>query len=407
MARLDDLRMNLTQVKAVAADHRRGPHRRLLGRRDRRQARRHPRQAPGRHAVPPGRGGGGPLPPKVIDIKEDPALIERKQHAVKLEGLQLAAYRNRVEKVLRDLFETNETLQRIKRGQPVSDSRPGGADLAGADPGPDARPERPGGLLSRDAPAISTWPSAASSASTPTAVAGRFTAFVQQHPTLNSAQIRFLDLLQNHIAKYGSIEVARLYEPPFTTLHTDSLDGLFPTRTEVEDLHRDHRILPAATDRKEATSHDYRHAARTRSTSSGPSSGPAGITNPLTVIEQISFLMFARLLDIAETRDEKRAARTGQAVQGALRPRAAEAPLVELQEPGGRGDAASSCGTRCSRTSASSGDSGSTFAEYMNDAQLLIQKPSLLVSAVNMIDDAAARPRATPRATSTSTCSAS
>jgi len=32
------------------------------------------------------------------------------------------------------------------------------------------------------------------------------------------------------------------------------------------------------------------------------------------------------------------------------------------------------------------GDSESTFAEYMTDAQLLIQKPSLLVSAVNMID---------------------
>ena len=29
---------------------------------------------------------------------------------------------------------------------------------------------------------------------------------------------------------------------------------------------------------------------------------------------------------------------------------------------------------------------GTTFAEYMQDAQLMIQKPSLLVSAVNMID---------------------
>src|SRR6202795_344066 len=35
-----------------------------------------------------------------------------------------------------------------------------------------------------------------------------------------------------------------------------------------------------------------------------------GITNPLTVIEQISFLMFARLLDVNETRNEARAART-------------------------------------------------------------------------------------------------
>ena len=31
-----------------------------------------------------------------------------------------------------------------------------------------------------------------------------------------------------------------------------------------------------------------------------------GITNPLTVIEQISFLMFARLLDVMETTGERK-----------------------------------------------------------------------------------------------------
>ncbi len=40
-----------------------------------------------------------------------------------------------------------------------------------------------------------------------------------------------------------------------------------------------------------------------------------GITNPLSVIEQISFLMFARLLDINETANEKRATRTGKKEQ--------------------------------------------------------------------------------------------
>ena len=33
-----------------------------------------------------------------------------------------------------------------------------------------------------------------------------------------------------------------------------------------------------------------------------------GITNPLTVIEQVTFLMFARLLDIREKRNEMRPA---------------------------------------------------------------------------------------------------
>jgi type I restriction enzyme M protein len=37
-----------------------------------------------------------------------------------------------------------------------------------------------------------------------------------------------------------------------------------------------------------------------------------GITNPITVIEQISYLMFIRLLDLTESRQEKRAGRLQQ-----------------------------------------------------------------------------------------------
>jgi type I restriction enzyme R subunit len=177
------------------------------------------------------------LSPKVIDVKEDLALVERKRHVVKLEGLQLAAYRNRVEAVLRGLFETNETLRRIRRGQPVSE-----ADLETLtslvltqDPMLDLNdlieyyPECAGQLdlairsiIGLDAEEVHE----------------RFTAFVQGHPTLNSSQIRFLDMLQNHIAKHGSIEVARLYEPPFTTLHTDSIDGLFPDEDQADGIIR-------------------------------------------------------------------------------------------------------------------------------------------------------------------------
>ena len=36
-----------------------------------------------------------------------------------------------------------------------------------------------------------------------------------------------------------------------------------------------------------------------------------GITNPLTVIEQITFLMYSRLLDMKERADEKRTSLTG------------------------------------------------------------------------------------------------
>lgn len=110
-----------------------------------------------------------------------------------------------------------------------------------------------------------------------------------------------------------------------------------------------------------------------------------GITNPLTVIEQISFLMFARLLDIAETRAEKRAARLSKPFKGQFS--AKEQKLrwsnfknlpAEQMLKVVRDDVFPHFRTL--------GDSESTFAEYMTDAQLMIQKPSLLVSAVNMID---------------------
>lgn len=109
-----------------------------------------------------------------------------------------------------------------------------------------------------------------------------------------------------------------------------------------------------------------------------------GITNPLTVIEQISFLMFAKLLDVTETTNERRAERTkkpfNNRFKGANDPRrwknfkqkdANEMLRVVRDEvfPHFR-----------------KLNGGTTFAEYMQDAQLMIQKPSLLVSSVNMID---------------------
>ena len=56
----------------------------------------------------------------------------------------------------------------------------------------------------------------------PGAVEQAFSAFVQKHPRLSSQQLRFLQRLQNHIANNGGIEIERLYEPPFTTLHAAS-----------------------------------------------------------------------------------------------------------------------------------------------------------------------------------------
>ena len=123
-----------------------------------------------------------------------------------------------------------------------------------------------------------------------------------------------------------------------------------------------------------------------------------GITNPLTVIEQITFLMFIRLLDIQETADERRAARSPnyqfkrrfkeneQELRwknvkqcgsiDALLPLVRDKVFKQIRELAAP-DVADGHGV----------DNERTFASLMKDAQLMIVKPSLLARAIAMIDD--------------------
>lgn len=112
-----------------------------------------------------------------------------------------------------------------------------------------------------------------------------------------------------------------------------------------------------------------------------------GVTNPLTVIEQITFLMYARLLDMNETSDEKKAQRTGKSVnrrfndeqqhirwQNLRHIESADALLVTVRDE------------LFPYFKQTSGE-GSLFAEFMKDAQLMVQKPSLLRKAIDMVNE--------------------
>lgn len=109
-----------------------------------------------------------------------------------------------------------------------------------------------------------------------------------------------------------------------------------------------------------------------------------GITNPLTVIEQISFLMFARLLDVMETTGERKAERLKKPFQGRFSGSNDPRRWKNFKQK----DASEML--RVVRDEVFPHfrklEGSTTFAEYMQDAQLMIQKSSLLVSAVNMID---------------------
>lgn len=127
-----------------------------------------------------------------------------------------------------------------------------------------------------------------------------------------------------------------------------------------------------------------------------------GIANPLSVIEQISFLMFARLLDIRETREEKRESRTGKPFRHLF----SELTLTdEVNRKALEGLVKTEQDLRWSHFKIFNGEDmlrvvrdgvfphlknvtleGANFGEFMKDAQLLIQNPTLMVIAVNTID---------------------
>ncbi|CDH06791.1 putative type I restriction enzyme M protein [Xenorhabdus bovienii str. oregonense] len=129
-----------------------------------------------------------------------------------------------------------------------------------------------------------------------------------------------------------------------------------------------------------------------------------GITNPLTVIEQISYLMFARMLDMQEDMAERKANRTGKDFDR-LFPNTSEGQLLrwknfknlsgkELHKHlkqnvfpyfaklGKKSDEQDGLGNDGSAIEALG-----HIGEYMQDADLEIKNESVLVSAVEMVDE--------------------
>ncbi len=130
-----------------------------------------------------------------------------------------------------------------------------------------------------------------------------------------------------------------------------------------------------------------------------------GITNPLTVIEQISYLMFMRLLDMREMREERKSRRTGQMEmfrkdrsrsifaenaqhlrwQNVKQLGADE--MFELMMRQGEGeDADGKTNMGVFQHLKQVASEASTFGQYMQSAQFMIQSPGLLVQAVAKIE---------------------
>lgn len=173
-----------------------------------------------------------PRSPRITDITDGNEV--REQQKTYLAAIDMKAYEVQVEAALREVFDSSAVVTKIREGLPVTaqeleelnaliHTRHPEVDLHTLQQFYDSAislDQILRSIVGMNAEAVNT----------------RFASFVQQYPSLNSTQIRFLGMLKNHIAKHGAISVAALYDAPFTTLHAEGLDGVFPAGEAADKL---------------------------------------------------------------------------------------------------------------------------------------------------------------------------
>jgi type I restriction enzyme R subunit len=181
------------------------------------------------------RKGATPLPAKIIDVTEDAGGIQTNRRATNLKTVDMKAYQQIVEGELKRHFDTNPTLQKIRAGEAVSEADIQALVSLVLVQSPNASRDVLEEFFSETAVPLD-FAIRSIVGLDPDAVAARFAEFARRHPKLTAKQTRFLGLLQNHIARFGSVTLDRLYEQPFTVVDADGLDGVFESPEEIDDL---------------------------------------------------------------------------------------------------------------------------------------------------------------------------
>lgn len=110
-----------------------------------------------------------------------------------------------------------------------------------------------------------------------------------------------------------------------------------------------------------------------------------GITNPLTVIEQITFLMYARMLDMNESSDQVRLDKNNVLFVRRFNDDQQHLRWSKFSVGLGTDNLYKLVKDEVFPHFAELAGDGTLFSEFMKDAQLMIQKPSLLTKAVSMV----------------------
>jgi type I restriction enzyme R subunit len=142
-----------------------------------------------------------------------------------MKSVDMKVYEKQVEEALQKVIDASPVLKKIRQGYAVTDVELSSLTslILTQNPGVDlsvlqeyyAENALPLDFIIRSLVGLE-----------PDVVKARFEHFAAKHP-LTAKQTRFLGLLQNHIARHGSIELERLYDDPFTLIDSDGLEGVF------------------------------------------------------------------------------------------------------------------------------------------------------------------------------------
>lgn len=111
-----------------------------------------------------------------------------------------------------------------------------------------------------------------------------------------------------------------------------------------------------------------------------------GISNPLTAIEQISYLLFMKRLDEMDTKKKQDAEFTGEAYTSLFAGKKENLRWSHFKQMEG-GEMLLHMQTQVFPFLKTLGKEESPFAKHMANAVFIISKPSLLVEAINIIDE--------------------
>jgi type I restriction enzyme R subunit len=137
------------------------------------------------------------------------------------------AYRQRVVATLSELVNSSLTIQKIRRGIPVTEHDIVSLQSLILERVPGLKPEDMIRLFPDKAERLDALIRSIVGMDELT-VKMAFEGFRQTHTTLQANQFQFLTLVEQEIIRSGGLEVDRLYQQPFTSIHTLGLDGVFP-----------------------------------------------------------------------------------------------------------------------------------------------------------------------------------